>query len=189
MVQVENEYGSYGNTGGNPQDLAYMEHLRDFAYANLGGPDAIQLYTTDGLVLVSRLPLLNSPHSLCSTPLAPRLRSTTPCSASRLHTLLLYLSPNHPLFRSPPLPLSLHPLFSSSVSGDVGYLSHGAVPGVFATGDGGCGDTCDDFFAAEDQFNPPGMRAHTDSEYYTGWLTHWGECLTIHLSSHCNSSF
>jgi len=49
------------------------------------------------------------------------------------------------------------------------------VPDVFATGDGGCGDTCDDFFAAEDQFNPPGSRAHTDSEYYTGWLTHWSE--------------
>jgi beta-galactosidase len=106
MVQIENEYGSYGNTGGNPQDLAYMEHLRDFAYANLGGPNAFQMYTTDG--------------------------------------------------------------------GDVGYMSHGAVPGVFATGDGGCGDTCDDFFAAEDQFNPPGTQAHTDSEYYTGWLTHWG---------------
>ena len=107
MVQIENEYGSYGNTGGNAADLAYMEHLRDYVRAGLGGRDAFQMYTTDG--------------------------------------------------------------------GDVGYMSHGATPDVFATGDGGCGDTCDDFFAAEDAYNPAGTRAHTDSEYYTGWLTHWGE--------------
>ena len=77
MVQVENEYGSYGNTGGNPQDLAYMEHLRDFAYANLGGPDAIQLYTTDGLVLVSRLLLLTVPTR--SAPLLWPLATASPC--------------------------------------------------------------------------------------------------------------
>ena len=71
MVQVENEYGSYGNTGGSPADLAYMEHLRDFAYANLGGPDAIQLYTTDGLV--PHLTLLT-----LSTPLIPPLAAAPP---------------------------------------------------------------------------------------------------------------
>ena len=76
MVQIENEYGSYGNTGGSAQDLAYMEHLRDYVRAGLGGRDAFQMYTTDG--------------------------------------------------------------------GDVGYMSHGATPDVFATGDGGCGDTCTD---------------------------------------------
>ena len=91
MVQIENEYGSYGNTGGSAADLAYMVHLRDYVRAGLGGRDAFQMYTTDG--------------------------------------------------------------------GDVGYMSHGAVPDVFATGDGGCGDTCTDFFAAEDAYNPAGTRA------------------------------
>jgi len=30
-------------------------------------------------------------------------------------------------------------------------------------------------FAAEDHYNPDGWRVHTNSELYTGWLTHWGE--------------
>lgn len=117
MVQIENEYGSYGNTcgdptckSGNPDDLAYMRHLKDETYAALGGPSAVQLYTTDG--------------------------------------------------------------------GDVGYFVHGALPGeVFVTGDGGPDIDPVPFWAAEDQFNPAGQRAHTDSEYYTGWLTHWGESM------------
>jgi beta-galactosidase len=55
---------------------------------------------------------------------------------------------------------------------DAGYLSHGALPGlVFATGDGSGPP-----FAA-DGFNPPGWRAHTNSELYPGWLTHWGEAI------------
>lgn len=108
MVQPENEFGSYGNTGGNPADKAYLEYLKNLVYSHLGGPSQIQLYTTDG--------------------------------------------------------------------GDVGYLKGGTLPGeILATGDGG-GDPYA-FMAAEDQFNPPGMRAHTNSEYYTGWLTHWGESM------------
>ena len=51
MVQIENEYGSYGNTGGNAGDLAYMEHLRDNVRAGLGGRDSFQMYTTDGGVV------------------------------------------------------------------------------------------------------------------------------------------
>jgi beta-galactosidase len=58
--------------------------------------------------------------------------------------------------------------------GDTSYLSRGALPGVvFATGDGNNVG----MFAAEDQFNPPGWRAHTTSEFYPGWLTHWGEAM------------
>ena len=47
-----------------------------------------------------------------------------------------------------------------------GYMSHGALPGeVYASGDG------DDLgvYAAEDQFNPAGWRAHISSEAYPGW--------------------
>lgn len=47
-----------------------------------------------------------------------------------------------------------------------GYMSHGALPGeVYASGDG------DDLgvYAAEDQFNPDGWRAHISSEAYPGW--------------------
>ena len=50
--------------------------------------------------------------------------------------------------------------------GDAGYMSHGALPGeVYASGDG------DDLgvYAAEDQFNPAGWRAHISSEAYPGW--------------------
>ena len=46
MVQIENEYGSYGNTGGNAADRAYMMALRGMAVALL--PAGTQLYTTDG---------------------------------------------------------------------------------------------------------------------------------------------
>ena len=46
MVQLENEYGSYGNTGGSPADTAYMMALRAQALALL--PAGTQLYTTDG---------------------------------------------------------------------------------------------------------------------------------------------
>ncbi len=46
MVQIENEYGSYGNTGGSPADYAYMMALRALALELL--PVGTQLYTTDG---------------------------------------------------------------------------------------------------------------------------------------------
>jgi hypothetical protein len=45
MVQVENEYGSYGSTSKSPADLAYMRHLKDALHRGL--PDT-QLFTTDG---------------------------------------------------------------------------------------------------------------------------------------------
>ena len=102
MVQIENEFGSYGNTASNPADRAYMMALRDLAVSLL--PAGTQLYTTDG----------NS----------------------------------------------------------AGYLSAGTLPGiVFATGDGSGPPW------AADGYNPPGMRAHINSELYPGWLTHWGESM------------
>ena len=47
MVQVENEYGSYGNVGGNPADKQYMEELVEVAETSLGNGSVI-LFTTDG---------------------------------------------------------------------------------------------------------------------------------------------
>eukprot|EP00937_MAST-01D_sp_MAST-1D-sp2_P000841 g841.t1 len=47
MVQMENEFGSYGDVSKNPLDKQYMEHL--VALANgVFGAGAVQLYTTDG---------------------------------------------------------------------------------------------------------------------------------------------
>jgi beta-galactosidase len=46
MVQVENEFGSYGNVQSNPSDKMYMEHLVQLARANLG--EDVIIYTTDG---------------------------------------------------------------------------------------------------------------------------------------------
>ena len=58
--------------------------------------------------------------------------------------------------------------------GDTSFLERGALKGeVFATGDGN--DVA--LFDAEDPFNPDGWRAHTSSEFYSGWLTHWGETM------------
>ena len=107
QVAIENEYGSYGDTSSNPDDVAYMMHLRSLAMSLL--PTGTQLYTVDG--------------------------------------------------------------------NDDGYISHGALPGIlFATGDGGGPP-----FAA-DHFNPPGWRAHINSELYPGWLTHWGEDMANHTA-------
>lgn len=46
MVQLENEYGSFGNVQSNPGDLAYMEHLVSIFRKYLGSD--VVLYTTDG---------------------------------------------------------------------------------------------------------------------------------------------
>jgi len=47
LVQVENEYGSYGNVKENPDDKKYMEHLVEQATKLLGNGTVV-LYTTDG---------------------------------------------------------------------------------------------------------------------------------------------
>ena len=45
MVQIENEFGSYGDVSSNPLDMKYIEHLRALARKILG-PNVV-LYTTD----------------------------------------------------------------------------------------------------------------------------------------------
>eukprot|EP01062_Namystynia_karyoxenos_P011815 TRINITY_DN14242_c0_g1_i1.p1 TRINITY_DN14242_c0_g1~~TRINITY_DN14242_c0_g1_i1.p1 ORF type:complete len:796 (+),score=282.19 TRINITY_DN14242_c0_g1_i1:75-2390(+) len=47
MVQLENEYGSYGNTGTNPKDKQYIQHLIEVADTHLG-KGSVVYYTTDG---------------------------------------------------------------------------------------------------------------------------------------------
>jgi hypothetical protein len=51
MVQVENEFGSYGNVESNAGDKAYLQHLLDFANAAFGqkaSEEKVIIYTTDG---------------------------------------------------------------------------------------------------------------------------------------------
>jgi hypothetical protein len=71
--------------------------------------------------------------------------------------------------------------------GDEGYMSRGTLPGeVFTVGDFGCwpsllthtrpGNPLPSF-NAQKKFNPPGKSPNMCSEYYTGWLTHWGETM------------
>jgi len=47
MMQVENEFGSYGNVAQVPADRRYMEHLVALAHGRLG-EGSVVLYTTDG---------------------------------------------------------------------------------------------------------------------------------------------
>eukprot|EP01060_Flectonema_neradi_P041056 TRINITY_DN958_c0_g2_i1.p1 TRINITY_DN958_c0_g2~~TRINITY_DN958_c0_g2_i1.p1 ORF type:complete len:648 (+),score=138.50 TRINITY_DN958_c0_g2_i1:48-1946(+) len=106
MVQIENEYGSYGDVTKNPNDLKYMNYLVNITKQNLG--NTIQLYTTDG--------------------------------------------------------------------GNAGFMSRGSLKGdvVLSFGDHGPGDfgpSC----KAQATMNPAGKNPCMDTEYYTGWLTHWGE--------------
>lgn len=66
-------------------------------------------------------------------------------------------------------------LLYTTDGGDVSYMENGALPGeMFATPDFGPTLNTSMSFGAQDLFNPPGQRAHIDSEYYPGWLTHWG---------------
>jgi len=115
MVQVENEYGSYGNVASHPADKQYMEHLVSLGRKHLG--DNVILYTTDG--------------------------------------------------------------------GNTGYMSRGTLKGssVYSVGDFGPGSNPQTSFDAQKQFNAVGMSPPMCSEFYSGWLTHWGEKMA-NTSSH-----
>uniref|UniRef100_A0A5B7BUK6 Beta-galactosidase n=1 Tax=Davidia involucrata TaxID=16924 RepID=A0A5B7BUK6_DAVIN len=101
MVQVENEYGSYGD------DKAYLHHLVKLARGHLG--DDIILYTTDG--------------------------------GSR------------------------ETLEKGTIRGDT----------VFSAVDFSTGDEPWPIFKLQKEFNAPGKSPPLSAEFYTGWLTHWGE--------------
>ncbi|XP_051135682.1 beta-galactosidase 17 isoform X2 [Andrographis paniculata] len=101
MVQVENEYGSYGD------DKAYLHYLVKLARRHLG--DDTILYTTDG-----------------------GTRET---------------------------------LHKGTIPGDV----------VFSAVDFSTGEEPWAIFKLQKEFNAPGKSPPLSAEFYTGWLTHWGE--------------
>lgn len=63
-------------------------------------------------------------------------------------------------------------LFSTDGAG-VGYLKCGAMKGVYATVDFGPGGNVTAAFEAQRHSEPRGPLVN--SEFYTGWLDHWGE--------------
>uniref|UniRef100_A0A804J2M5 Beta-galactosidase n=1 Tax=Musa acuminata subsp. malaccensis TaxID=214687 RepID=A0A804J2M5_MUSAM len=101
MVQVENEFGSYGD------DKAYLHHLVTLARKHLGHD--IILYTTDG--------------------------------------------------------------------GSRETLDKGTIPGegVFSAVDFSTGEDPWPIFELQKKYNAPGQSPPLSAEFYTGWLTHWGE--------------
>ncbi|XP_043704468.1 beta-galactosidase 17 isoform X2 [Telopea speciosissima] len=103
MVQIENEYGSYGD------EKSYLHHLVTLARTHLG--DDIILYTTDG--------------------------------------------------------------------GSKDTLEKGTIRGsdVFSAVDFTTGDAPWPIFELQKEFNAPGRSPPLSAEFYTGWLTHWGEKL------------
>ncbi|PON96156.1 Beta-galactosidase 1-like [Trema orientale] len=101
MVQIENEYGSYGN------DKAYLHHIVGLTRYHLGND--IILYTTDG--------------------------------GSR------------------------ETLEKGTIRGDA----------VFSAVDFTTGDNPWPIFELQKEFNAPGKSPPLSAEFYTGWLTHWGE--------------
>jgi beta-galactosidase len=115
MVQVENEYGSYGDVSKNPNDLKYMHHLIDLVHTHLGN-NSVQIYTTDG--------------------------------------------------------------------GDTGYMTRGSIKGslVYTVGDHGPQSDTSNCQAMQ-EFNDKGLNPCMDSEYYTGWLTHWGDATLANTST------
>ncbi|KAG9455716.1 hypothetical protein H6P81_000224 [Aristolochia fimbriata] len=101
MVQIENEYGSYG------EDKRYLQHLATLARRHLG--ENIILYTTDG--------------------------------------------------------------------GTRETLRKGTLKGadVFSAVDFSTGEDPWPIFELQKEFNAPGRSPPLSAEFYTGWLTHWGE--------------
>jgi hypothetical protein len=115
MVQVENEFGSYGDVSTNPLDKKYLEHLVDVVHQYLGS-DAVQIYTTDG--------------------------------------------------------------------GNTGFMHRGTLNGsiVYTVGDHGPSSDVGNCQAMK-QFNAHGQNPCMDSEYYTGWLTHWNDATMANTST------
>ncbi|GMH64670.1 hypothetical protein TrRE_jg6728 [Triparma retinervis] len=109
MVQVENEYGSFGDVSTNPDDEAYMRALVDLTRKHLG-PDVV-LYTTDG--------------------------------------------------------------------GNYDSMKRGSLPGdiVLTLGDYGPGSDLSASLSGQAKMNPASSNPAMCTEYYTGWLTHYGEDL------------
>ncbi|KAL6618872.1 hypothetical protein ACP70R_034011 [Stipagrostis hirtigluma subsp. patula] len=63
--------------------------------------------------------------------------------------------------------------------GAIGNLKNGSIPqdDVFAAVDFETGSNPWPIFRLQKQYNLPGKSAPLSSEFYTGWLTHWGESI------------
>uniref|UniRef100_A0ACD5U0X7 Uncharacterized protein n=1 Tax=Avena sativa TaxID=4498 RepID=A0ACD5U0X7_AVESA len=63
--------------------------------------------------------------------------------------------------------------------GTIGTLKNGSIPqdDVFAAVDFSTGDNPWPIFRLQKQYNFPGKSAPLTAEFYTGWLTHWGESI------------
>lgn len=63
-------------------------------------------------------------------------------------------------------------LFTTDGAGD-GYLKCGTIPSLYATVDFGATDNPEGYFAFQRKYEPKGPLVN--SEFYTGWLDHWGQ--------------
>ena len=63
-------------------------------------------------------------------------------------------------------------LFTTDGAGDW-FLKRGALPSLYTTVDFGAGGDVEKYFAIQRKYQPQGP--YINSEYYTGWLDHWGE--------------
>ncbi|KAI3353143.1 hypothetical protein L3Q82_019697 [Scortum barcoo] len=64
-------------------------------------------------------------------------------------------------------------LFTTDGAG-LGYLKCGSIQGLYATVDFGPGGNVTAAFEAQRHAEPHGPLASVNSEFYTGWLDHWG---------------
>ena len=111
MVQVENEYGSFGDVTKNPNDEKYIRYLVTLTRKHLG--PSVVLYTTDG--------------------------------------------------------------------GNYESMRRGSLPGsiVLTLGDYGPGTDLSIPADGQGKMNPPSSNPLMCTEYYTGWLTHYGEDIAV----------
>ncbi|KAL6559969.1 hypothetical protein OROGR_005086 [Orobanche gracilis] len=125
MVQVENEFGSYGD------DKAYLHYLVELARKHLG--NEIILY----IPLMEALEKLLRREQFLETPFSQVVSIFGPSSSTLISSISVYL-------------------FSPAVD--------------FSTG-----EDPEPIFNLQKEFNAPGKSPPLSAEFYTGWLTHWGE--------------
>jgi len=72
-------------------------------------------------------------------------------------------------------------IFHSTDGNDEGFLMRTYIPGVYQTVDFGPGQDPADAFSMQQDFNKVGP--YMNSEFYTGWLTHWGDAEMANVST------
>ena len=100
---------------------------------------------------------------------------------------MFFSQPSRSLTRLRPYPRPFHLDRFEAVQiytddgGNAGFMTRGSLKDgtVFTVGDGGPGSV-DGLCSAMNEFNPEGMRACINDEYYAGWITHWGKRLRSH---------